>query len=95
MEVSISRWYDGGAAVERGPLLYALKMNENWQKKTTEPPHETKRYGKWYYQVTSDSPWNYALPIRNLSKENVEKAFIVETKKHDFRLSLDAAKCTC
>ncbi len=79
MTVSISRWYDGGAAVERGPLLYALKMSENWQKKTTEP-HETKRYGKWYFQVTSDSPWNYALPIRNLSEENIEKAFIVETK---------------
>jgi len=95
MEVSISRWYDGGAAVERGPLLYALKMNENWQKKTTEP-HETKRYGKWYYQVTSDSPWNYALPIRNLSKENVEKAFIVETKNmtSDYPWTLQNAPVT-
>ena len=95
MEVSISRWYDGGAAVERGPLLYALKMNENWQKKTTEP-HETKRYGKWYYQVTSDSPWNYALPIRNLSKENVGKAFVVETKNRasDYPWTLQDAPVT-
>ena len=92
MEVSISRWYDGGAAVERGPLLYALKMNENWQKKTTEP-HETKRYGKWYYQVTSNSPWNYALPISNLRKENIDKAFIVERKNRisDYPWTLQGA----
>lgn len=79
MRVSVSRWYDGGAAIERGPLLYALKMNENWQKKTTES-HETKRYGKWYYEVTSDTPWNYALPNRNINKENIGKAFVVEIK---------------
>jgi hypothetical protein len=95
MEVSTSRWYDGGAAVERGPLLYALKMNENWQKKTTEP-HEIKRYGKWYYQVTSDSPWNYALPVRNLSKENVGKAYVVETKNRtsDYPWTLQDAPVT-
>ena len=95
MEVSISQWYDGGAAVERGPLLYALKMNENWQKKTTES-HEAKRYGKWYYQVTSDAPWNYALPNHNLRKENIKNAFIVEIKDsaYDYPWTLQNAPIT-
>ncbi len=79
MEVSVSRWYDGGAAVERGPLLYALKMNENWKKKTTEA-NEIKRYGKWYYEVTSNTPWNYALPNRNLKNEIIANAFIIKKK---------------
>jgi len=81
MEVAVSRWYDGGVAVERGPLLYALKMNENWQKKAMEP-NEIKRYGKWYYEVTSDTPWNYAFPNRNLRNENIGNAFVVETKNN-------------
>lgn len=31
--ISISHWFDGGAVVERGPLVYALKLNEKWEKK--------------------------------------------------------------
>jgi DUF1680 family protein len=48
MQVSVDTWYDGAAVVERGPLVYALKMNENWEKKTFEPS-ASERYGQWYY----------------------------------------------
>ncbi len=61
MEVVATQWYDGGACVERGPLLYALKMEEHWEKKDMEP-EQKNLYGDWYYEVTSDTPWNYALP---------------------------------
>lgn len=63
MEVVASQWYDGGACIERGPLLYALKMQETWKKKQMEP-ERSGTYGNWYFEVTSDTPWNYAVPAR-------------------------------
>lgn len=77
MEVAVSRWYDNSAVVERGPLVYALKMNEKWEKKTFEN-EKAGEYGKWYYEVTSDSPWNYALLHRSFSPEQIKTSFTVE-----------------
>ena len=79
MEVAVSRWYEGSAVVERGPLLYALKMNEKWEKKTFEA--EKQGYGNWYYEVTSDTPWNNALKKDMLKPENYQKYFVVEKKE--------------
>ena len=77
MEVAVSRWYDNSAVVERGQLLYALKMNEKWEKKSFEEK-AAGIYGKWYYEVTSDTPWNYALSGRSLSADRIKDAFSVE-----------------
>lgn len=82
MEVAVTRWYDGGAAVERGPLLYALKMEEQWVKKQMEKELRG-RYGNWYMEVTSNTPWNYALPSANLSGDQVKDAFVVEERTVD------------
>ena len=60
MEVSTSRWYEGSAAVERGPLVYALRMEESWNEKELEGAN-AKKYGS-FYEVTSPTKWNYALP---------------------------------
>ena len=77
MKVAVSRWYDNGAVVERGPLLYALKMDEKWVKKTMEP-EKVREYGEWYYEVTSDTPWNYALSSRLFDPDKIQENFIVE-----------------
>ncbi len=77
MEVSISRWYDSSAVVERGPLVYALRMDEKWEKKAFDA-EQSGQYGKWYYQVTSSSPWNYALSARSFSPERIKESFQVE-----------------
>ncbi len=79
MEVAVSRWYDNSAVVERGPLVYALKMNEKWEKKIFEDK-KSVNYGTWYYEVTSDTPWNYFLFRKNLSREKIGESFIVEKK---------------
>lgn len=65
MHVECSRWFDSSAVIERGPLVYALKMNETWTKKQTAAS-EKVRYGDWYYEVTSDSPWNFCLSGRTV-----------------------------
>lgn len=56
-----SQWYGGGGVIERGPLVYALKIDEHWQKKTFG---NRRGFGEWYYEVTGSTPWNYGLPRR-------------------------------
>ncbi len=80
MKVEASYWYGGSAVIERGPLLYSLKMNEKWEKKTFEEDKQ-QHYGKWYYEVTSDSPWNYALEYKTLKAEVINDNFVVEKSK--------------
>ena len=80
MEVTISRWYENSAVVERGPLVYALRMNEKWEK-IRNPEKFRVSYGDWHYQVTSDSPWNYCLLGDNVKQENVINAFTVVKKE--------------
>ena len=80
MQVSASYWYDGAAVVERGPLLYALKMNETWTKKATEE-NKKNQFGNWYYEITSNSPWNFSLSPNQLDSNNISSSFIVEKKE--------------
>ena len=79
-EVSVSRWYDNAAVVERGPLVYALRMEENWTKHKCEGK-EIDKWGAYYYEVTSPTEWNYALNNKDIAPENVKNSFIVEKKE--------------
>jgi len=54
MHVFISQWGRNSRAIERGPLVYALKVGERW-----EEGHDEKE-GK-YYSVYPTSDWNYGL----------------------------------
>lgn len=76
-EISISRWYGGSAVVERGPLLYSLKMDEKWEKKKFEAD-KVDKYGYYYYEVKSDTPWNYSLPKEILNPEKIKDYFVFE-----------------
>ncbi len=57
MRVRYSFWYRNSASVERGPLLFSLKMESEWSplKKYAE------RSADW--QLTSPEAWNYALML--------------------------------
>lgn len=90
-EVNVTRWYDNAAVVERGPLVYALRMEENWSKHHCEGK-EKKKWGEYYYEVTSPDAWNYALNSNDIRKENIKDAFIVEKREiSDSPWSLDNA----
>jgi len=60
MEVRADRWHQGAVAIERGPLIYALNMKEKWTRRQFTKD-ESLTYNDWYYEVTSDTPWNVAL----------------------------------
>ena len=80
MQISISRWYENSAVVERGPLVYALRIGEKWSKKQLEDPLRDQ-HGEWYYEVLPTTPWNYALESRTISKKAIGSSFKVIRKE--------------
>jgi len=56
MRVRTQRRYHNSIAIERGPLVYSLRVGEDWRLVGGEPPH-----GDW--EVYPTTPWNYALQV--------------------------------
>ncbi|MFZ0391463.1 MAG: beta-L-arabinofuranosidase domain-containing protein [Calditrichia bacterium] len=54
MAVRTSHWHEGAAAVERGPLVYALNIQAEWKKTGGETPFEN-------YEVLPQADWNFGL----------------------------------
>jgi len=54
MEVTTSDWGKNSRTVERGPLVYALKVGERWEKATHEKEGD-------YFSVYPTTDWNYGL----------------------------------
>lgn len=75
MLITTEKWHENSVSIQRGPLVYALKMNEAWTKRDldTKNPVEQCRYA---YEVSSDSPWNYAFV--DFYKRNPNEIFTVE-----------------
>lgn len=67
MEVTTSKWYENSVAVERGPLVYGLKMEEKWEKKEFTG-NDITQFGESYYEVTSPTKWNYGIVAFNPDK---------------------------
>lgn len=79
MIITYDKWYEGSAAIERGPLLYALKIGEEWRKVPNDKKFGDK-YGDWYYEVRPTSPWNYCLLEKNLKNMNDGQSFVIARK---------------
>ena len=79
MKVRTGEWFDGATVVERGPLVYALKMDEKWEKHEFES-EKRAQYGPYYYTVTTDTPWNYGFRRRDLTPEKLPENFEVTVK---------------
>ena len=79
MEVEISRWHENSAAVERGPLVYALGLEENW--KWQDFSGDTrKEFGDGCFEVLTSSEWNYALVDHQLKDPGSISVSIDSTK---------------
>ncbi len=71
MKVRLSRWFEESVGVERGPLVFALGLKEEWTKIKGEEPYAT-------YAVSTKEPWNYGLVIPDENK--VDSIFRLEQK---------------
>jgi len=67
-QVRLEAWYDQALSVVRGPLVYALNMEEKWEWKSFEG--RDRYYGEGAWEVTSDTPWNYCLMRDSLKPED-------------------------
>jgi DUF1680 family protein len=55
MQVSLNRWVENSVSVERGPLVYALKIREEWAQVENKD-----KYGN-FWEVRPLDPWNIGL----------------------------------
>ncbi len=55
MKVKFNRWVENSVSVERGPLVFVLKIGEEWK--------EVKNSDRWsdFSEVYPTDPWNYGL----------------------------------
>ena len=91
MKVSVSHWFEGSAAIERGPLLYALRIGEKWDR-VADDHKFGERYGDWYYEVHPTSPWNYCLEEKDLEPDSITKAFaVVKIERKGYPWNLENA----
>lgn len=72
MDFRYSKWFENSLGIERGPLVYALKIKEEWREITK------KGYDDTYWEVLPKSPWNYALQKSEIEK-NTLKAEVKDT----------------
>jgi len=77
MGIHTSKWYENSIAVERGPLVYALKIAERWEKRAFTDRDTT--FGSHYFEVYPESPWNYG--ILDFSQNDLQHVFKVVHKK--------------
>jgi hypothetical protein len=68
MTVKTSNWGANSRAVERGPLVYALKLGERWEKQTDEREGE-------YFNVFPEGDWNYGI-LESVVKKPAESTAV-------------------
>lgn len=78
--VRVSYWYDNAAVIERGPLVYSLRMEEQWRKHGFSGSRAAT-YGEYYYEVTTPTEWNVALRNGDLQSDNIAEHFTVERRE--------------
>jgi len=86
MKPRISRRYHNALALERGPLVYALKIGEKWKKVKEYKAYSGFPVADW--EVYPITPWNYAL---DLDEEKLKELKFTEHPIGKYPFSPDGA----
>jgi hypothetical protein len=70
MNVRVTRWHEESAGIERGPLVFALRIGEDWRNVRGDGRYAT-------FAVYPKDPWNFGLSIADV--ERPESSVRVET----------------
>ena len=73
-EVGLSTWYNGAVCFERGPLVYALRLGEQWTPRQFSR-EESSEFGDTYWEVTTSDRWNYAVKMWDEKRVEVREDF--------------------
>lgn len=82
MKPRVSRWYHNTVAIDRGPLVYSLKIGEDWRKL-----HDKAPAADWEVHPTTD--WNYGLLVNE--KSVLKKVKAMEKPVGEYPFSPDGA----
>lgn len=66
MDFIYSYWHENSIGIERGPLVYALRVEEEWREVSKNGYDDT------FWEVYPKSPWNYVLLIKEIENLQVE-----------------------
>jgi hypothetical protein len=61
MRPLVSTRYNEAVSVERGPLVYSLKIGEEWTRVNADKPHREPPHAD--FEVRPKTPWNYGLVV--------------------------------
>jgi hypothetical protein len=62
MRTRLSTWHRDSVAVERGPLVFSLRLDEEWREVSAGMKHPAVAPAK-DWEVRPRSPWNYGLMV--------------------------------
>jgi DUF1680 family protein len=71
MHAELWTGYNDAVALRRGPLVFALKIGEDWRRVHEALPYRELPHADW--EVYPTSPWNYGLA---LNAENLDEAVV-------------------
>jgi DUF1680 family protein len=77
MTVTTSNWAKNSRAIERGPLVFALKLGERWEKGTQEKEGD-------YFSVYPTNDWNYGLSENVVKNPTTEVAVTIKQMPEKF-----------
>jgi len=77
MHPRLSRWENNSIAVERGPLVFSLKIGENWTKLDEGTPAPD-------WEVRPTTPWNYGLVMNAADPKESVKVIESPIGEHPF-----------
>lgn len=74
MHIFHQTWHENSVSVERGPLVYGLRIKENEKQVINNP--DSIDFGSTYTEILPGSPWNYGLPEESI--KSAGKAFEIK-----------------
>lgn len=83
--VRISRWAENSVAVERGPLVYALRIEEDWKHVAG-----SDAYGD-YFEVHPVGPWNFGILESAVANPGASFEFVRTDRRPDYPWTLKHA----
>ena len=60
----------GATVIERGPIVYSLKIGEEWKRVNDDIPYRELPHADW--EVYPTTPWNYAINLDSISFNEIE-----------------------
>lgn len=76
MHIFKNTWHENSVSIERGPLVYALKIREEAKEVNNEK--DPVAYGDHFLEVRPTSPWNYGL--NDIADDKLGEQYIFEKK---------------